>query len=383
MFRFTESIPLALYIHIPWCIRKCPYCDFNSHEKRGELPEADYINALIADLDEDLKNTQQRELISIFIGGGTPSLFSPEAIAKLLAAVQSRMNFSPNIEITLEANPGTIDLVRFAGFRRAGINRLSIGIQSLQNDKLKKLGRIHDAATAIQAVEAAHQAGFQNFNIDLMYGLPQQSLADALYDLETAIALRPTHLSWYQLTLEPNTPFHRTPPSLPGDETTWEMQEQGKALLARHQLQQYEVSAYGLAEHFSQHNMNYWQFGDYLGIGAGAHGKLTDVKTQTVTRYWKRKHPREYLMQDNTYLAGSQIISAENIPFEFMLNALRLYQTIPFKLFETRTGLPITIISTQLKIARAKELLTYDETSLTVTELGKRFLNDLVELFMV
>lgn len=375
--------PLSLYIHFPWCIRKCPYCDFNSHTLKTDLPEDEYIDTLIVDLDNDLKKIQTpTPLISIFMGGGTPSLFSATALKKLLDAIQQRIEFSPNIEITLEANPGTVEYQRFAGYHEAGINRLSIGIQSFQTEKLKALGRIHDAQEAIRAAETAHRAGFTNFNLDLMHGLPQQSLAEGLQDLQTAIALNPTHLSWYQLTLEPNTLFAKQPPQLPHEEIIWELQEQGKHLLKQHGFEQYEISAYAKNNHQSQHNLNYWQFGDYLGIGAGAHSKITDTQTQQIIRTWKVKNPRDYLTQKNNFIGEEKIIPAKELPFEFMLNALRLYQTIPLTLFSVRTGLSLEIIKKPLIAAEKKELLTWNETSIQTTDLGRQFYNNLVEIFI-
>lgn len=385
---FTKP-PLALYIHLPWCVRKCPYCDFNSHATRGEIPEQAYIDALIADLDADLLKIQNKHLISIFIGGGTPSLFSPQAIEKLLHAVQDRFSFNADMEITLEANPGTVEYQRFAGYRTAGVNRLSIGIQSFQAEKLKTLGRIHNDEDAIRAVAAAQQAGFDNFNLDLMHGLPEQTLSDALYDLNTALALSPSHLSWYQLTLEPNTFFAHQPPVLPEDEVIWEMQEKGRELLAANNFKQYEISAYSQTNRQCQHNKNYWEFGDYLGIGAGAHSKITDVEQQKITRMWKVKNPRGYLAaatnnsaNNNFFIGEEQIINSEQLPFEFMLNALRLFQDIPVGLFTTRTGLSLTAIENKLQQAQIKGLLTWDQESIRPTELGRRFYNDLVAMFI-
>jgi putative oxygen-independent coproporphyrinogen III oxidase len=374
--------PLSLYIHLPWCVRKCPYCDFNSHTLRNELPENQYIAALIADLDQDLVKVTGRSLVSIFIGGGTPSLFSPAAIDALLTAVHARFNFNDNIEITLEANPGTVEYERFVGFRAAGVNRLSIGIQSFQEDKLKILGRIHNGNEAIRAVEAAHAAGFTNFNLDLMHGLPQQTLEDALYDLTTALQLKPTHLSWYQLTLEPNTLFYKQPPQLPADDFIWEMQDRCRELLAEHNFRQYEISAYSRSGKQCQHNRNYWQFGDYLGIGAGAHSKITDVKQQTITRDWKLKNPKDYLKADTTFIGEEKIISPTELPFEFMLNTLRLYEDIPLKLFVERTGLSIAELTTPLQKAEEKGLLNWNSEIIQPTDLGRRFYNDLVAMFI-
>ncbi len=375
--------PLALYIHLPWCVRKCPYCDFNSHAAKGEIPEQAYIDTLINDLDNDLSQIKHRPLISIFIGGGTPSLFSPQAIEKLLKAIRQRIAFVDDIEITLEANPGTVEYERFAGYYAAGVNRLSIGIQSFQAEKLTALGRIHNDQEAIRAAETAKKAGFTNFNLDLMHGLPDQTLEDALYDLKTALSLSPTHLSWYQLTIEPNTFFAHKPPLLPQNETIWEMQDVGRELLTTHNFMQYEISAYSLDSKLCQHNKNYWQFGDYLGIGAGAHSKITNVAQKTITRFSKIKNPKNYLDAKTTFIGTEQTINNDELPFEFMLNALRLYQDIPVNLLETRTGLSIHTISTQLNIAQTKGLLQWDSTKICPTELGQRFYNDLCGIFIL
>ncbi len=308
---FNKPIPLALYIHIPWCIRKCPYCDFNSHAVKEAIPEESYLQALIRDLEADLDQIPLRPIQSIFIGGGTPSLFSPDALAALLEAIAARVALARSLEVTLEANPGTVEQTRFVGFRQAGINRLSLGIQSFQPEKLKVLGRIHDDQEAVQAVMAAKQAGFENFNLDLMFGLPNQSLEDALFDLNTALSLKPTHLSWYQLTIEPNTLFYHRKPPLPADDDIWEIQHHGQALLASHGFHQYEISAYSQFGFQSRHNLNYWEFGDYLGIGAGAHAKITNPHNHTITRFWKTKHPKEYLNPDKSFLAGQQTIPVD------------------------------------------------------------------------
>ncbi|MGE3919455.1 MAG: radical SAM family heme chaperone HemW [Gammaproteobacteria bacterium] len=375
------DIPLSLYIHIPWCIRKCPYCDFNSHAVKEEIPEALYIKQLIADLEADLAFVQERQLISIFMGGGTPSLFSPDSINKILHEVENRIAFSKSIEITLEANPGTVEQERFEGFRAAGVNRLSIGCQSFQTTKLKSLGRIHDEARAIEAVKMAKEAGFQNLNIDLMFGLPDQTIQDALFDLKTAISLEPTHISWYQLTLEPNTLFHVKPPTLPNDEIIWEMQQQGLALLKQHHYLQYEVSAYSQVGFQCHHNLNYWKFGDYLGIGAGAHSKITDLETAVIKRFWKLKQPKAYL-EAKEWIGEKKIINENSLPFEFMLNALRLSESIDKNLFSSRTGLPWKMISPVIKKAESSNLLIEQEKSISLTPQGRNFLNDLVAMFL-
>jgi putative oxygen-independent coproporphyrinogen III oxidase len=374
--------PLSLYIHIPWCVQKCPYCDFNSHAIRNELPEENYINTLLLDLKMDLEKTAVRPLTSIFIGGGTPSLFSEKSIARLLNEIEKIFSFEKNLEITLEANPGTVEKNKFAGFRKAGVNRLSLGIQSFQPDKLKALGRIHDDTQARNAVDAAIQAQFDNFNLDLMHGLPDQSIADAMEDIQTALHFSPTHLSWYQLTLEPNTLFHRHPPKLPEDDLIWDMQEIGQQLLGEKNYHQYEISAYSLSGRECKHNKNYWTFGDYLGIGAGAHSKITDIDRQQISRAWKKKSPKDYLSAEKNFIAEEKIISKSELPFEFMLNALRIFEDIPVALFEERTGLTLKDIETVLQNARATGLLNFTEHLIQPTDSGRRFYNDLSGMFM-
>lgn len=382
MQKFITDIPLSLYIHLPWCVRKCPYCDFNSHESPNTLPEEIYVNALLQDLDENLPITQGRPLVSIFFGGGTPSLFSPQAIEKIIHGVMKCLNFNSDIEITLEANPGTLDESRFKGFRQAGINRVSIGIQSLQDDKLKILGRIHSREHALRAIAAAQEAGFENINLDLMHGLPQQSIEDALCDLTDALAFKSSHLSWYQLTIEPNTYFHHQPPPLPEETILWEIQEQGKKLLKQKGLDQYEVSAYSLPNKKCIHNLNYWEFGDYLGIGAGAHSKITDFSTQRITRHWQVKHPKDYLDPQKRFTGNRNQVSEKDVIFEFMLNALRLTSGVSNKLFAERTGLSIETIQSILTMARAKKLLVEDTSIIKPTDLGQHFLNDLTGMFL-
>ncbi len=382
MFQFTALPPLALYVHFPWCVRKCPYCDFNSHERHGEIPEERYIDALLADLESDLPRVWGRPVRSIFLGGGTPSLFSPEAIERLLAGVRARVALVPDAEITLEANPGTVETERFRGYRAAGVNRLSIGIQSFQPEQLQKLGRIHGRDEALAAAQAARAAGFDNFNLDLMFGLPQQTLDEALADLRTALALHPAHLSVYQLTLEPNTLFHAQPPELPDEDVLAAMQEALQAELADSGLAQYEVSAYAHAGYRCRHNLNYWQYGDYLGIGAGAHAKITDA--DGVTRLWKVKQPRDYLETAGTPagLGGEQRPGRDEVAFEFMLNALRLTQGVPAILFSERTGLDPACLRKPLTRAMARGLLEPGLGHIRPTPLGRRFLNDLVALFL-
>ncbi len=384
MFQFTQLPPLALYIHFPWCMHKCPYCDFNSHEVRGELAETAYINALIADLEQELPRIWGRSVSSIFMGGGTPSLFNANSIDRLISSLRARLTFTPNIEITLEANPGTVEQNRFAEFHATGINRLSIGVQSFQDAQLKHLGRIHNGKDAIRAAEAAHRAGFENFNLDLMFALPGQSKQLAKNDLQTAIDLSPSHISYYQLTIEPNTLFHKCPPVLPNDELAWAIQCEGQALLASKGYTQYEISAYAHVGKQCRHNLNYWQFGDYLGIGAGAHDKITDMAHQTITRCWKVKHPDAYLENAVTEqrIAGTRILSQDDTTLEFMLNALRLTSGFNRDLFQQHTGLPLSGIETALQEAESKAWLIRNEEYIQPTEEGQRFHNDLVTLFL-
>lgn len=383
--------PLSLYIHVPWCVRKCPYCDFNSHGvgPQAELPEQQYVQALLADLDHDLPWVQGRPLTSIFIGGGTPSLLSPQAYETLFAGLHERLAWTEDCEVTLEANPGTVEQQRFEGYRHAGINRLSIGIQSFQSAFLKTLGRIHSGDEATRAVEAARQAGFTNFNIDLMHGLPGQSVAQALDDLAQALALAPTHLSWYQLTLEPNTEFYSRPPVLPEDDALADIQDAGLAYLAEAGFEHYEVSAHAQPGRQARHNLNYWQFGDYLGIGAGAHGKLSTpshsgADQRQVIRRWKTRQPAAYLsrlIEGRDFIAGENTLSATDLPFEFMLNALRLKQGVPSSLYAMTTGLNLSAIEPQLNALRARGLLEASETRLVTTPLGFDWLNEVLLTF--
>lgn len=379
-----KAQPLSLYIHIPWCVQKCPYCDFNSHALKHDIPESDYISSLIKDLDDDINrfSLKQRKLHSIFIGGGTPSLFSADAIDSLLQQVLSRFQYDSEIEITLEANPGTIEADKFIGFAKAGVSRLSIGVQSFESDKLIKLGRIHDNQQAKRAAELAHTCGVKSFNLDLMHGLPNQTVENALDDLQQAITLNPDHLSWYQLTIEPNTAFHSKPPTLPQDEVLWDIQEQGAALLAKAGYQQYEISAYSKVDKQSQHNKNYWQFGDYLGIGCGAHGKITDDSNQKIYRTIKVKHPKGYLDPSRNALDHLTEVSNEELPFEFMMNQLRLYCPFTLAHFEATTGLNSNLILPTLEKAKNKKLMIESANGWQVSSLGKRYLNDLLEMFL-
>tara|TARA_R110001583_G_scaffold7040_2_gene35127 strand:+ start:5805 stop:6947 length:1143 start_codon:yes stop_codon:yes gene_type:complete len=374
--------PLSLYVHIPWCIEKCPYCDFNSHKLKGEIPEKEYLTALIDDLKQDLSFVQGRDLFSIFIGGGTPSLISAPGIKWLLENIQQQIPFSENIEITLEANPGAIENQKIADFKEAGINRFSFGVQSFQQEKLTKLGRIHGVEEAKTAAIQARHVGMKTFNLDLMHGLPDQSLDDAMSDLKTAIALKPTHLSWYQLTIEPNTQYFSHPPTLPDDETLWSIQEAGVKLLAEHGYAQYEISGYSQIGWQCQHNLNYWRFGDYLGIGCGAHGKISLPLENKILRTTKIKHPKGYLEPQRPYMDDCNAVAKDELIFEYMINRLRLMEVIPFAEFENYTGLTRAVLDKQLQLAINKELVTVDNDFFQVTPLGHRYLNELLTIFM-
>ncbi|MDA8562184.1 radical SAM family heme chaperone HemW [Gammaproteobacteria bacterium] len=382
MNTLKETIPLSIYVHLPWCVKKCPYCDFNSHEAKNTIPEEAYIESLTKDLDQNLSTINNREIVSIFFGGGTPSLFSPKSIATILNILNNKLNLSKNTEITLEANPGTIDEKNFKGFKQAGVNRLSIGIQSLQDNKLKTLGRIHGRDSALNAINIAINSGFDNFNLDLMHGLPNQSVEDSLNDIKDALNFAPNHLSWYQLTIEPNTLFHHNPPKLPLENTLFNIQEAGKAELLKQNLNQYEVSAYSKQSYECAHNINYWEFGDYLGIGAGAHSKITDVDKQIITRHWQLKNPKDYMNPNKKNQPRQSILSTNDIIFEFMLNALRLTNGFSKSLFNERTGLSINIINDKLKQALHKKLLLENSERILTTELGKKFLNDSIGIFL-
>ncbi|RUR07116.1 radical SAM family heme chaperone HemW [Legionella sp. km772] len=373
-------LPLSLYIHIPWCIRKCPYCDFNSHKSPDNLPEQEYVQALISDLATDLDSFPPREIHSIFIGGGTPSLFSAEAYQLLFTELKKMLCFSPSVEITMEANPGSVEQQRFTEYRQLGINRLSLGIQSFNPRHLKKLGRIHDEYQAHQAIESARKAGFDNLNLDLMHGLPEQTIAEGLQDLTTALSYHPEHLSWYQLTIEPNTVFYKENPPLPSEDDAYLLEEQGLALLQTAGFLRYEISAFSQHHKQAQHNLNYWLFGDYLGIGAGAHGKLT--QNSKVQRTRKHRVPKDYQNQEKPFLAQLETIEGKELVFEFMLNTTRLEQAIPLALFPERTGLPLAFLLTQLEKAQAKGLINLTETHWQVSPLGRRYTNDLQALFL-
>ena len=377
MNNFLELPPLALYIHYPWCVKKCPYCDFNSHE--GSIHNG-YIKALLKDLDDDLKFIQNRKIHSIFIGGGTPSLMSIEDAYELFDGLNERLSISKNIEITLEANPGTFEVEKFSEFRKAGINRLSVGVQSFKDNQLKFLGRIHSGGDALRAISEAKKVGFDNLNIDLMYGLKDQTIDMCLEDVMQAIELKPSHISFYQLTLEPNTLFAKYPPKLPIDEKIWDMGEQGAALLNQNGFRQYEVSAY--SERPSEHNINYWKFGDYIGIGAGAHGKITDVESQQIFRTLKPKSPKEYLSKMQTGADIPTKKEVDNVAFEFMLNSLRLKDGFSSSLFESRTGLLIKSLSSELGTAENLGLLENKNNWIKPTSKGFNFLNELQEIFL-
>jgi oxygen-independent coproporphyrinogen-3 oxidase len=374
---FLELPPLALYIHYPWCVKKCPYCDFNSHE--GSIHNG-YIKALLKDLDDDLKFIQNRKIHSIFIGGGTPSLMSIEDAYELFDGLNERLSISKNIEITLEANPGTFEVEKFAEFRKAGINRLSVGVQSFKDNQLKFLGRIHSGGDALRAISEAKKVGFDNLNIDLMYGLKDQTIDMCLEDVMQAIELKPSHISLYQLTLEPNTLFAKYPPKLPIDEKIWDMGEQGAALLNQNGFRQYEVSAY--SERPSEHNINYWKFGDYIGIGAGAHGKITDVESQQIFRTLKPKSPKDYLSKMQAGVDISTKKEVDNVAFEFMLNSLRLKDGFSSSLFESRTGLLIESFGFELGRAENLGLLENKNNWIKPTSKGFNFLNELQEIFL-
>lgn len=375
------SLPLlSLYIHIPWCVQKCPYCDFNSHAVKNELPQHEYIQALLDDFKKDLFYSQGRKLSSIFIGGGTPSLIEPKYIACLLKELQKHIEFSTDIEITLEANPGTTDSSRFAGYLEAGVNRISIGVQSFKADKLNLLGRIHNPNEAELAVSQALQQGFNSVNLDLMFALPEQSVKQALDDLRQAIQLNVPHLSWYQLTIEPNTAFYRQPPTqLPDDELIWQIFTQGRDLLIEAGYRQYEVSAWAKPAYQCRHNLNYWRFGDYLGIGCGSHGKITLPQTGTIIRTVKVKHPKGYLDQERSFTDSVTEVASEELTFEYFLNRLRLFEPIPKLEYLERTGLPLIKLKSTFSWAVNSGLMTETEQSWLLTDKGQRYLNSILE----
>jgi putative oxygen-independent coproporphyrinogen III oxidase len=384
MFQFTTLPPLSLYVHLPWCVRKCPYCDFNSHALPDSLPEMTYVEALLRDLEQDLPRTWGRRVVSIFIGGGTPSLFSPEALDQLLSGLRARLSINADAEITLEANPGTAEQEKFREYRALGINRLSIGVQSFHNDALQRLGRIHGRGEAIAAAEMAHAAGFDNFNIDLMFALPQQTVAQAAEDVATAMDLEPSHISYYQLTLEPNTLFHAQPPVLPDNDLAWRMQLAGQEQLALGDYGQYEVSAYAAPKSQCAHNRNYWQFGDYLGLGAGAHGKITDASQQNITRLAKTRQPQAFMdtAGQPASIQSERVLTRKDVGLEFMMNALRLNEGFETALFTIHTGQQISLIEQPLREAEEKGLIERSAQHICASEKGRRFLDDLLTLFV-
>lgn len=374
--------PLSLYIHVPWCVQKCPYCDFNSHKAKSTIPEQAYVSCLLDDLEQDLAWVQGRKIQSIFIGGGTPSLLSVEAMSRLMDGVRDKLDLAPDCEITMEANPGTIEHGRFAGFAQTGINRISIGVQSLQADKLEKLGRIHGAEEAKAAAQQAQDLNLRSFNLDLMHGLPNQSIDDAISDLEQAIALNPPHISWYQLTIEPNTLFGSNPPTLPQDDTLWEIQHLGHQLLTDSGYQQYEISAYGKPEHRGQHNLNYWRFGDYLGIGCGAHSKITHPESGQIIRCEKIKHPQGYLDLTKPFRFKQWQIAPSEMAFEFFMNRFRLFEPAPKHDFVHYTGLPLSSLDSFVEKAQANQLIVNDNEHWQPTDKGYRYLNELLSLLV-
>lgn len=379
---FTQPVPLSLYVHYPWCIQKCPYCDFNSHTL-GQDQEKIYIQALVRQLEQTLPDVWGRPIQSIFFGGGTPSLMSESGLDTFLSQARALLGFQPDIEITLEANPGTVDFEKFAGFRQAGVNRLSMGVQSFDDEKLHALGRIHSSDEAYQAVEAAKSAGFDNFNLDLMFALPNQSLEQAVQDVETALALAPPHLSHYQLTLEPNTPFYKNPPVLPEEDLAWEMQLACQTALSEAGYHHYEVSGYAKNNQACRHNLNYWQFGDYIGLGAGAHGKITQPPQGQIWRTQMPASPGGYMnMIQSGDMGRQQSVSDQDAIFEFMLNALRLQDGFPLELFTLRTGLPLKSIDAQLELMVSKGWVEIDQSSLQLTQTGKTYLNEVLQLFL-
>ena len=375
-----NNIPLSLYIHIPWCVKKCPYCDFNSHEKNNSYDESTYTDALISDLHTEYAQVDNRIINSIFFGGGTPSLFSAGSIARILKAVDEATSLSKNAEITLEANPGTFEQEKFSAYRESGINRLSIGIQSFNETHLKKLGRIHDSEQAHTAIETAKRAGFDNINLDLMFALPEQTIEQATKDIKTACEANVNHISHYQLTIEPNTYFHKYPPVLPENDTSWDMQNACHEILSQHQYYQYEVSAFSKTGKQCIHNNNYWLFGDYIGIGAGAHGKITDSATGEKTRRWKKKQPKEYIQQAlaGNATSGFEIIKKEDLFFEFLMNGLRLKDGFKIETFEQRTGLVKDDLLAALQSIDVS-MLDIQKDKISTSQQGYRFLNNVLE----
>ena len=376
-----ELPPLSLYVHIPWCVRKCPYCDFNSHESDAKIPENDYLQALFRDLTNDLPWVQNRKIHSIFFGGGTPSLFSANAIEKIIQRAETLIGFEDDVEITLEANPGTAEQQKFADFNAAGVNRLSIGVQSFNNDHLSALGRIHDDDNALKAIEMAQICGFERFNVDLMHGLPNQTRAQAISDLETVISTGATHISWYQLTIEPNTAFYSKPPILPIEDQLADIQDLGQQTLAKAGFEQYEISAFARNDQQCKHNINYWQFGDYLGIGAGAHGKITLPEQNSIIRPVKTRLPKHYLNQNTSTLTSNKPIAQDQLALEFMMNGLRLTAGVKKDLLNSRTGLSTDQIEDKIEQLNQEGFLKHHPSNYCTTDLGARFLDTLLQRF--
>ncbi|AJI53369.1 radical SAM family heme chaperone HemW [Francisella philomiragia] len=379
---FDISKQIGIYIHFPWCVRKCPYCDFNSHAiKDDTYLSQDYYKKLIADFDTHLKDLQDREVISIFIGGGTPSLFKADYLGKVLQHIKDNSKLNPNCEITLEMNPGTVERGSISDYANIGINRISVGIQSFQNEKLQLLGRIHNCDNVYTTIEEIKNSRISNFNIDIMHGLPNQSFEDGIFDISQAIAMQPTHISWYQLTIEPNTLFAAKPPKLPDEETLEQIEITGKKLLQEAGYYQYEISAYAKNKLRSVHNSNYWNFGDYIGIGAGAHSKITNLQTKEIKRTWKHKHPKIYSQADN-FIKDSNVVSQDDLVYEFMLNTLRLRDGFSFDLFERQTFLPRSIIQNNLQTSIDRGLLKVNKDNIKPTDKGYLFLNDCINIFI-
>ena len=390
-----ESNALGLYVHIPWCVQKCPYCDFNSHNLKGGLPESEYISHVLNDLESDINSElvsmrlNDRIVTSIFIGGGTPSLLSVNGMSRLLDGIKQRIAVKPNAEVTMEANPGTVEAEKFYGFKQAGVNRISVGVQSFNEQHLKALGRIHNSQQATGAIKLASELALGSFNLDLMHGLPGQTVAEAMDDLKQAIALNPPHLSWYQLTIEPNTSFHSKPPTLPDDDILWEIQEQGHALLQQAGYEQYEISAYSKLGHQCQHNLNYWRYGDYLGIGCGAHGKITGGvtdrarTTSNIIRTVKVKHPKGFMDLTKPYLDSSTTVDKDDLAFEFFMNRFRIFETCPKREFAEKTGSELSEKDKKsIKRAVAMGLLSETAEYWQLTTKGKRYLNSLLDMLV-
>jgi len=383
MSLLAPGIPLSLYIHLPWCVEKCPYCDFNSHKLSAEFNEQDYITGLLKDLEQDLPKIWGRTVESIFIGGGTPSLFSGTAIDELLSGIRARLMLRADPEVTIESNPGTADAENYLSYKQAGVNRISIGVQSFNDQQLTTLGRIHDSSQAIDAFKIARTAGFERINLDLMFALPGQTVTEAMDDLDKAIALNPEHISWYQLTIEPNTGFNSFPPAkLPDDDLIWQIQQAGFIKLQQAGYNQYEISAWSKAGEQCQHNLNYWQFGDYLGIGAGAHGKITDLATEKIIRTRRRKQPQHWLRNNQDTLAESSPIAIHELALEFMINAMRLNEGVMLNIFTERTGLTLATVIEQLREARQQGLMDNRSDILKPTDKGLNYLNDLLAIFI-